>query len=208
MKKLVATITGAILAAFSTAILCAGSSEAELVLGGDPLKGRKIYPLCASCHLDSGWGKPDGSFPVIAAQHPAVLLKQLEDIRTRKRQNPTMFPFADPAEIGGEQAMRDVVAYIANLPPNPLPGQGPGDALEAGAKLFAARCVQCHGEQGEGNNEARFPRLKGQHYAYLVRQLLWIRDGYRNNANPAMVVELSNLSDEDINAVADYISRL
>lgn len=189
-------------------MLCAGSSTAEKMPAADLAHGKKVYALCASCHLDSGWGKPDGSFPVIAGQHPQVLLKQLEDIRTRKRQNPTMFPFADPAEIGGEQALHDVVAYVAQLPPNPSPGHGDGQALARGEQIYKQRCAQCHGEDGAGNNALRYPKLSGQHYAYLLRQLQWIRDGYRNNANPAMVVELNDLTDEDFAAVADYISRL
>ena len=189
---------------FGAVLLCAGSSAAEI----DLTNGKKVYALCASCHLDNGWGKPDGSFPVIAGQHQKVLIKQLEDIRAKKRQNPTMYPFADPDEMGGEQALLDVTAYIARLSPNPSPGRGRGDALARGEKLYTGRCVQCHGEGGLGNNEAYYPKLKGQHYAYLARQLRWIRDGYRNNANPAMVKELSALSDADIEAMADYISRM
>jgi cytochrome c553 len=192
--------------------LCAVSSPEEinraLHVTPDMANGKKLYALCASCHLDNGWGKPDGSFPVIAGQHRSVLIKQLADIRAKNRQNPTMYPFTDPAAIGGVQAISDVTAYIASLPPDPSPGQGDGQQLAHGKEIFQQQCAHCHGAQGQGNEEAFYPRLKGQHYAYLVRQLKWIRDGYRANANPAMVVEVSNLKDSDLEAVADYISRL
>jgi cytochrome c553 len=170
--------------------------------------GKKIYPLCASCHMKNGWGKIDGSFPVIAGQHRNVLIKQLSDIRDKNRENPTMYPFTDPAVIGGSQGISDVTAYIAAMDKDPVPGVGPGKNLDLAKKLYQKQCSQCHGEQGQGNNDAFFPSLKGQHYAYLLRQLKWIRDGYRKNANPAMVTEVKVLSDNELDAVADYLSRL
>ena len=50
--------------------------------------------------------------------------------------------------------------------------------------------------------------MKGQHHAYLLRQLKWVRDGYRKNANEVMVTEVKALSDAELDAVADYLSRL
>lgn len=170
--------------------------------------GKEIYPLCATCHLDNGWGKPDGSFPVIAGQHRQVLIKQLADIRARNRENPTMYPFSDPDTIGGAQAIADVTAYIAALSPDPDPGLGPGDRLDRGRTLYDDQCGDCHGARAEGNADAFFPKLSGQHFAYLVRQLRWLRDGFRKNGNPVMVERVKTYSDEDIDAVADYISRL
>ncbi len=170
--------------------------------------GKKIYPLCASCHMKSGWGKKDGSFPVIAGQHRNVLIKQLEDIRTKNRDNPTMYPFTDPASIGGLQGISDVTAYIASMKKDPTPGIGNGKNLELAKNIYEKRCLHCHGDKGQGNNEAFFPSLKGQHHAYLLRQLKWIRDGYRKNSNPAMVAEVKALSDKELDAVADYLSRL
>lgn len=192
--------------------ICAASSPDSLYLPPDYKvdieHGRQIYPLCASCHLANGWGKKDGSFPVIAGQHPKVLIKQLDDIRSRNRENPTMYPFSDAETIGGERAVHDVAAYIASMPGNPNPGQGSGQQLALGKKIYQQHCLQCHGDNGQGNNEALFPKLKGQHHAYLLRQLKWIRDGYRKNSNPTMVEQVKTLPDNELDALADYISRL
>lgn len=192
--------------------ICAVSSPQPLILSSelkpDIENGKKIYPLCASCHLPNGWGKPDGSFPVIAGQHPEVMLKQMGDIRSRYRENPTMYPFSDPQTIGGEQAVIDVIAYISTMKPNPAPGMGDGRQLTLGKQIYQQRCQQCHGDRAQGNNEAHFPKLNGQHHAYLLRQLKWIRDGYRKNADPAMVTQVSSLTDNQLDAVADYLSRL
>ncbi|MBF0372079.1 MAG: c-type cytochrome [Alphaproteobacteria bacterium] len=170
--------------------------------------GRDIYEVCSACHMPEGWGLVDGTFPQVAGQHRTVLIKQLEDIREGNRDNPTMYPFALPSEIGGAQAVTDVTDYIARLPMNPKNGVGPGDDLEHGKKLYADNCTRCHGETGEGDAEKFFPRIHGQHYAYLVRQYQWIKEGKRRNANPDMVKQIQQFTDKDTKAVLDYVSRL
>lgn len=182
--------------------------QQALRLTPDVTNGKQIYTLCATCHYRNGWGKPDGSFPVIAGQHRQVLIKQMADIRSGKRKNPTMFPFTDAATIGGVQAIADVTAYIANLPPEPSPGLGPGKLLGKGKSLYEKRCARCHGRQGAGNAEHFYPRLRGQHYAYLLRELRWIKSGFRHNSDPAMRAQLMELDDQDLVLLADYISRL
>jgi cytochrome c553 len=191
---------------------CAISTPEEIMqaieLTADIENGKKIYPLCATCHMQNGWGKQDGSFPVIAGQHRNVLIKQLSDIRTKNRDNPTMYPFTDPASIGGIQGISDVTSYIASMEKDPKPGIGNGQNLKMAKDIYMKDCVQCHGDGGQGNNDAFYPSLKGQHYHYLLRQLKWIRDGYRKNSNPLMVTKVKSLSDEELDAIADYLSRL
>lgn len=188
------------------------SSSDEIIraleLTPDTANGKKIYPLCATCHHQNGWGKADGSFPVIAGQHRRVLIKQLADIRAKVRDNPVMFPFSDPQTIGGAQAIADLSAYIASLPVDPDPGKGSGKSVELGKNIFLEKCSQCHGEQAQGNDEGFIPKLKGQHYVYLLRQIQWIANGNRKNSNPVMAELVKKLSAEDMDAVADYVSRL
>lgn len=153
-------------------------------------------------------GHTDGTFPELAGQHRSVLIKQLTDIREGHRDNPTMYPFALPSEIGGEQSVADVTEYISHLPMNPENGVGSGTDLALGEKLFKDNCTRCHGENGEGNAEKYYPRIQGQHYEYLVRQYKWIKEGRRRNANPDMIEQIKNFSDKDTLAVLDYVSRL
>ncbi|WP_448190774.1 c-type cytochrome [Azospirillum sp. sgz301742] len=186
-----------------------GSERDEaLKLTPDLAKGKEIYEVCSACHLPEGWGQTEGTFPEIAGQHRTVLIKQLEDIREGNRDNPTMYPFALPSEIGGAQAVADVTEYISRLPMNPENGIGPGTDLELGKKLFADNCVRCHGANGEGEASKYYPRIQGQHYAYLLRQYQWIKEGKRRNANPEMVEQIKNFSEKDTVAVLDYVSRL
>lgn len=186
-----------------------GEEEDEaLKLKPDLKNGREVYEVCSACHLPEGWGQTDGTFPQLAGQHTKVIIKQLADIRALNRDNPTMYPFALPDQIGGPQAIADVAAYIQTLKMNPEPGVGDGTDLELGKKLYAENCTRCHGAQGEGENAKFYPRIQGQHYNYLVRQYQWIKEGKRRNANPDMVKQIQTFTERDTKAVLDYVSRL
>lgn len=185
-----------------------GEQDEALHLTPNIDNGREVYEVCSACHGVNGWGLPDGTFPQIAGQHPKVAIKQLADIRALNRDNPTMYPFALPSEIGGPQAIADVAAYISKLPMNPENGVGPGTMLDKGKQLYADNCVRCHGEGGEGNDEKFYPAIYGQHYEYLLRQYKWIKEGKRRNANPEMVKQIQSFTDDDTIAVLDYVSRI
>jgi len=189
-----------------------GERVEAMHLKPDHENGIEVFEVCSGCHLTEGWGKPDGTFPQLAGQHQSVLIKQLADIRSKNRDNPTMYPFALPESIGGTQAMADVTAYIAKLPMNPENGKGKWDKgtpeFDQGAKLFADNCTKCHGEKGRGKADKFYPRIQGQHYNYMLRQFEWIRDGKRRNANPDMVKQIKGFSDKDMQMVINYVSRI
>jgi cytochrome c553 len=185
-----------------------GEREEALHLAPNRENGKDVYEVCSACHLPEGWGQTDGTFPQLAGQHRTVIIKQLADIRDGHRDNPTMYPFALPSEIGGPQSISDVSEYIATLKMNPEPGVGPGTDLAHGKKLYEDNCVRCHGEQGEGNNDKYYPRIQAQHYEYLIRQYRWIKEGKRRNSNPEMVEQIKNFTDKDTIDVLDYVSRL
>jgi cytochrome c553 len=170
--------------------------------------GKQVYKMCAACHLTNGYGKKDGSFPVIANQHKSVIIKQLQDIQNKQRHNPTMFPFANPQTIGGTQHIADVAGYIESLPKITTHGRGTGDYLQRGKKLYTAYCVACHKKNGEGDSNLRYPKISNQHYEYILRQLRWMSSGYRKNSNPAMLTIIKEMNDKDFQALADYLSRL
>lgn len=64
------------------------------------------------------------------------------------------------------------------------------------------KCSLCHGEAGETASED-FPRLSGQHEAYLLRQLRDFRSGRRKGLMARMV---RGLSEEDLGAIARYFA--
>lgn len=77
----------------------------------------------------------------------------------------------------------------------------PGDA-QAGQQKAAA-CAACHGADGNSAN-AQFPKLAGQSYAYLVKELEDFKSGARKN--PIMNGMASGLSDQDIKNLAAWFS--
>ncbi|GAB6041694.1 c-type cytochrome [Endothiovibrio diazotrophicus] len=186
----------------------ANEMEEALSLQPDLENGKRIYHTCAVCHRPEGWGTVDGYYPQIAGQRHKVLIKQLEDIRNRHRDNPTMYPFTLPNILGGAQDIADVTGYVEQLPMAPFNGVGPGNDLEHGRKIYQEHCVDCHGKEGEGDEQDAIPALRGQHFNYLLRQFEWIRLGKRRNADAKMVRQVRDFSVRDTRAVMDYVSRL
>jgi len=183
-----------------------GEEAEALKLKGDPVNGEDIFEVCSACHLPSGAGRPDGTFPQLAGQHSTVIIKQIADIRAGRRDNPIMYPFAKTMDDA--QDLADVASYIQTLPIPRDNGRGPGTDLEHGSKLFHEDCIRCHGEHGEGNATKFYPVLAGQHYKYMLRQIRDIKAKRRRNANPDMVKVVSALDDTDLQALVDYLSRL
>ena len=201
-------LASGIASASQESLRAAAEVEAALPLTPDLENGKKAFQTCSVCHLPEGWGSIDGRYPQVAGQLQSVIIKQLADIRARNRDNPTMRPFASPQLLGGVQAIADVAAYISALPMNPQNGVGPGTDLEHGEKLYKDNCVDCHGENGEGDEKEHIPLLQGQHYYYLTRQFEWIRTNRRRNADSKMVKQIQRFTPRDVSAVMDYTSRL
>ncbi|MEN6584455.1 MAG: c-type cytochrome [Sulfuricella sp.] len=188
------------------------ASETEkieaLKLKGDVKRGKEIFEVCSACHLSSGAGKPDGSIPQLAGQHATVIIKQIADIRAGLRDNPPMFPFA--ITLSDAQELADVAAYIQTLCIPLEHGTSAGGAalLAKGKALYMKECTTCHGANGQGDAAKFYPVLAGQHYSYLLRQVTAIRDGKRRNADPAMVAVVKKYSDQDLDAVVEYMASL
>ncbi len=187
-----------------------GEKIEALKLKGDKKNGEEAYEVCGACHLPSGAGRPDGTFPQLAGQHTTVLIKQMADIRAGLRDNPTMYPFA--ATLTDPQELADVSAYIEGLciPTDHGKYEGVDAALQVakGKELYEKQCLECHGKNGEGNKEKFYPVIAGQHYKYLLRQMTEIRDGHRRNANPDMVKVIKPYTDDQLVAISAYQSSL
>lgn len=173
---------------------------------GDPVRGEISFEICQGCHRAGALGRPDGSYPRLAGQHDTVLIKQMTDVRAGRRHNPRMLPFADKHVIG-PQDIADIASFLKALPVPPNNGKGSGKELAQGRKLYEKDCAVCHGERGEGDGAKFYPRVSGQHYKYLLREMIDIRDGVRLNANVKMMRVIKPYTQQDLEAVADYMSR-
>lgn len=178
---------------------------ALLEMKGDPARGKQVFNACWDCHRKDASGRANGVFPRLAGQHATVLIKQIIDIRGERRNNPSMQPIAAGLSRGD---IADVAAYLQSLPINPANGKGPGGGVARGKQLYDRDCVSCHGANGEGDAAKFYPMVAAQHYQYLLREVVSIREGDRRNSDPAMVKVVKGYSQSDIEAVADYMAQL
>jgi cytochrome c553 len=184
--------------------------SAGAVLEPDLERGKRLFETCAACHGPDGRGTSDGEIPAIAGQHGSVLLKQLTDFRHDQRWEERMRNFTDRHHLDGPQDLTDVAAYVASLPRFPATAKGIGDgsSLKEGASVYFEKCERCHGPLGEGDLMRRRPRLAGQHYGYLLRQLEDTAAQRRPGMDSAHVTMLKGLTPAQMRGVADYLSRL
>ena len=184
--------------------------EYESVLRSRPdlLHGAQLFETCAACHGSNGTGLSDGTVPAIAAQRFRVLARALVDYRHDKRWDERMEHFTDDHHLSGAADVADVAAYISSLPATRSSGRGNGEYLVNGTRVYSRQCASCHGVTAEGDNQRGYPRLAGQHYVYLLRQLHDGVEGRRPGFPAEHVRLLQRLEPADFVGVADYLSRL
>ena len=171
-------------------------------------RGRSLFEACAACHRPDGAGAADGDIPIIAGQHYKVIITQLVDFRRTERVDLRMNALAARHNLKGSQDLADVAAYISSMPVRRTNEVGTGQLTALGAQVYSRACVSCHGPDAEGDDQLRQPRLAGQHYGYLVKQIDMMIGGTRFNLSWDHSKLLKSLTDEEITGVADYVARL
>lgn len=175
----------------------------------DATHGEQIYATCAGCHGADAGGSADGLAPALAGQHRSVLLKQLVDYRGARRRDLRMEQVAASHRLEAPQAMADVAGFLAQLPAAARGGgQGDEGLIPLGARLYAGRCAACHGAMGEGSERDAVPRLQGQQYAYLLRQMHDATEGRRTGFTSSHMRLLEVLQRDDLIGLAEHLSRL
>lgn len=185
-----------------------GGFDQPLARRPDIANGQLLFATCAACHGADGSGRADGSVPAIAGQHWQVLNKLLLDFRYLRRWDLNMMNNTATDHLRGPQQIADVVAYVSSLPPQRARGTGTAAQRAQGVALYAARCASCHGAAAQGDGPKGYPRLAGQHYGYLVRQLQQAIAGRRPTFSDAHVQLLKPLTAADIQDIAAYVAEL
>jgi cytochrome c553 len=174
----------------------------------DMERGAHYFATCAGCHGIKGGGKVDGKVPRIGGQHFRVVARQLVEFRHGQRWDILMENFADQHHLADAQAIADVAAYVSQLDDPAPPGMGSGELVGHGAHVYFQLCESCHGALGQGDSEHVVPRIGGQHYEYLRRQIYDAVDGRRPGFPVSHVRLLARLDHDGIAGVADYLSRI
>ncbi|MDA1117569.1 MAG: c-type cytochrome [Proteobacteria bacterium] len=165
--------------------------------------GRRKAEACVACHGPSG-NSVAPQFPILAGQTARYLYLQLKDFKEGRRTEPLMAPFL--ANLSRED-MFDLAAFYAAQKPRPNTFKAdPARAVRGKAKADEVLCTMCHLGGFLGQNE--IPRLAGQHYEYIVKQIRDFKAGRRTNDAGNMASVAKTLSERDIEDLAHYLSSL
>ena len=182
-------------------------------IAGNAEAGKTKSAACGGCHGVDG-NSPVADFPKLAGQNEAYIVKQVKDFKANSaRKNEIMFGMV--AAVSDEDAA-DIGAYfqaqsISQAAPFDEAKAAAGRELYKGGNLQTGipACQACHGPAGGGTAGIGYPQLGGQYVAYTLAQLKAFKDGTRiNDDNELMRSIVEKLSDEDMDAVANYIASL
>jgi cytochrome c553 len=145
--------------------------------------------------------------PHIAGQHAHVIAKQLLDYRYELRHDPRMEVVAGQHAGLSNQEIASVAAVAAGAPWPYRSGAGDGTHLDGAEARYQRLCIVCHGRAGAGSNAHVVPRLGGQDYHYLLRQLHDAIEARRQGMSVPHERLLQPLDAGELEGLADYLSR-
>ena len=175
----------------------------------DWMHGSALFnDTCIACHGPDGGGRQDGDVPAIAGQHFRVIVRQLVGYRHDHRWDLRMEHFTDRHRLVDAQDVADVAAYVSGLAPTQTKGVGDGEFTDRGRAIYEKVCTSCHGTSAMGSDADSMPRLAGQHYQYLLRQMHDAIEGRRPNFPSEHKTLLLPMERADFDGLADYLSRL
>jgi cytochrome c553 len=183
------------LVVFVTAIASAAFAQA-------PPKPPQVA-TCEACHGPNG----NSTIPLnpnLAGQTWRYIYLQLKDFKEDRRTDPQMTPVAK------ELSREDMIAlgnWFAAQKPATNRYKADSAKVAAGQKTSdAVLCPMCHLGGFSGQNE--IPRVGGQNYEYVVKQLQDFKHRRRTNDAGNMTSVAATLSDQDIENLAQYITTL
>lgn len=184
--------------------------------------GKNLYELgdksrgitaCIGCHGKDG-ASDVAINPNLSNQHPEYIVKQLNNFKNGEhRGNAAMEQVAsnltdnDIADLGAyfkdPAAVADVVAKA------PAAAKSFKGDIEAG-KAKSATCVACHNADGNAT-VPMYPKLAGQHEAYLFAQLQDFKKAVdtsnaEGRVDPVMAGMVAPLSEQDMQDLAAYFA--
>jgi cytochrome c553 len=196
------TLSTRVVASLVLTLLSIGSTAfaAALVLAA-PLEERLV--VCLACHGAGGLSRVPET-PSLAGQPQFFTVAQLFLFRDGRRGNAAMTAAAKDLTNDDLRALSD---YFAKLPPPEPPAESADPARAARGRALASQhhCTVCHNPDFSGREQ--MPRLAHQREDYLLKAMREYKSGARIGYAGAMAVELRELTDADLVAVAHYLSH-
>lgn len=183
--------------------LLLGSAIAQAAPAGDAAAGEKMaQQVCVACHgLDKTL---NNETPILSGQTWRYLYLQMKDFKEGRRTNEFMNPLMKDLS---KKDMYNLAAYYADQENKAQNEQGDPALIDQGRKVAEnALCTMCHLGGFKGQNEV--PRVASQHYSYIVKQLIAFKNRERTNDAGTMAAYMSNVSKQEMEAVAAYVASL
>ncbi len=192
----------------------AGSPSTDVVLDRDMTRvanseaigrGATLALNCTMCHGAKGLSVSDA--PNLAGQYPEVVIKQLRDYQSGRRESSIMSALA--ANLSARD-IDDLAAYYAYLPKARTAPTTYAEALPALVRVGdplrnIAPCISCHGQVDQ---KLGTPWLEGMPKSYLVAQLNAFKSGARRNDALAQMRNMVRaITNEEIDQVATFYAR-
>lgn len=158
---------------------------------------------CEACHGVNG-NSTNAQYPILAGQTARYIYEELNDFKAGRRHGLQMEPIAKSLDTDDMLALAD---FFSKQQKAPIDFKADPAKVEAGAKKSEeVLCTMCHGGGLMGQSET--PRLAGQQYAYIEKELNDFKTHRRTNDGGSMTSVASALSDQDIEDLAQYIANL
>jgi cytochrome c553 len=159
---------------------------------------RKVTLFCDGCHGGDG-NSVIADVPNLAGQHPNYLLAQIAKFVNGERH----FKFKEGLmKVLSDDDRINATIYYSTKTVKPAGKKGSA----AGHNLYARWCAECHGGDGRGTETT--PRVAGQQVQYLMQSMTRYRDRTGERIYAPMAVTTSGLKDQDIKALAMFMSSL
>lgn len=173
----------------------------------DPERTREAYAqgeervaFCSYCHGKDG-NSVRTNIPNLAEQRPEYLFATFEKFATGERTDYVMNRLAKTLSL---EERINIALYYGKQKVQPKAADRP-DLVEQG-KIKFQQCVACHESSGLGAHDK--PRLAGQPADYIRYSLKLFRSVDPARPLSEMTAIAANLSDEDIEELAEYLQSL
>ena len=186
------------IATFALGLLC--SSAASLSFAQDI--SDKIQ-VCGACHGSDGNSRIAGT-PSLAGQPKTFLENQMVMIREGMREIPAMKGQLDGLS---DAAIVAIAKFYASSPAISQASSRNSALFEKGQVISKeALCGTCHLPNYVGRDQ--MPRLSAQREDYLLYSMRQFRSNQATGRDTIMAASLYGMSDDDLKAIAHYLSQL
>ena len=159
--------------------------------------------VCAACHGADGNAQLPGA-PSLASQPKIFIENQLVMIREGMRNIPMMQGMLDGVS---DEEISAMAIHYAKLPVKKPPVDRQAALYALGEKKSSdMRCGTCHLPNYVGREQ--MPRLAGQREDYLLHSMRQFKSNQAVGRDTIMAASLYGVGDEDLKAIAHFLSRL